>query len=278
MSDCLIAVAPNGARKTRADHPELPVTADQIAQTARACADAGAALLHLHVRDDEGGHTLDALRYGEAISAVRSAVGTGMVIQITTEAVGRYTPAEQMNAVERVRPEACSIALREMVSGEAGSEDRYVRFLADCRAAGIWVQHILYDRDDIEGFIRLWKEGRIDERPSILLVVGRKSVSGQADPYDLAAMLSQFGASDLGAIDWSVCGFGVNETRILAAAAALGGGIRVGFENSHFRPDGSVAASNEERVSGCADLVRSLGRRLLTAEALRERVALPRID
>lgn len=274
MNDCLIAVAPNGARKTHADHPRLPVTADEIAKVARGCADAGAALLHLHVRDSNGGHTLDPVRYGEAIDAVRSVAGSDLVIQITTEAVGRYTAAEQMAAVEQVRPEACSIALREMIGGgDAPGEDRYVRFLADCRASGVWVQHILYDREDVETFSRLWNDARIEERPSVLLVVGRKSVTGQADPFDLLTMLMQFGVSSLPRVDWSVCGFGVNETRILATAAALGGHIRVGFENSHLRPDGTIATSNEERVTECARMIRSLGRNLMEPSTLRERIA-----
>ncbi len=274
----MIAVAPNGARKMHADHPALPLAADEIARTARSCVNSGAALLHLHVRNPDGQHTLDASRYDEAISAVRSAVGPDMVIQITTEAVGRYKPAEQMAVVERVRPEACSIALREMTNaGDDESEDRYVRFLADCRSAGIWVQHILYDRNDIERFKRLWTEGKVGERPSVLFVVGRNAVSGQADPLDLIEMLSLFGASNMHKADWTVCGFGVNETRILAAAVAFGGHVRVGFENSLLRPDGSVAQSNEERVSDCASLIGSLGRRPMTAQVLREQIQTLRI-
>ena len=80
----------------------LPITPDEIAREAARCAEAGASLLHLHVRDDEGRHSLDAGRYRETIAAVRQSVGDALVIQITTEAVGplraRGTDARRSNA------------------------------------------------------------------------------------------------------------------------------------------------------------------------------------
>ena len=88
----VIAVAPNGARRGKADHPRLPLTLDEIAHEAARCREAGAAMLHLHVRDAEGRHVLDAGLYRETIAAVRCAAGADFLIQITTEAVGRYAP------------------------------------------------------------------------------------------------------------------------------------------------------------------------------------------
>ena len=97
----VIGVAPTGARKSKADHPALPITPREIADTAAACREAGAALLHLHVRDPDGRHSLDAGAYREAIEAVRHAVGDDLVIQVTSESGGRYAADEQM--VSRTR-------------------------------------------------------------------------------------------------------------------------------------------------------------------------------
>ena len=80
-----LAVAPNGARKTKADHPALPITPAELAATAAACAEAGAAMIHLHVRDADQRHSLDVEAYRAAIAAVRSAVGEDLVIQATSE-------------------------------------------------------------------------------------------------------------------------------------------------------------------------------------------------
>jgi len=100
-----IAVAPNGARKTHADHPALPITPDELAACARQCVDAGAAMLHLHVRRPDGTHSLEPDDYRPAVAAVQQAVGDALVLQITTEAVGIYTPAQQMASVRALQPE-----------------------------------------------------------------------------------------------------------------------------------------------------------------------------
>ena len=103
MTPLLVMVAPNGARRTKADHPNLPITPPEIAREAELCRAAGATVLHLHVRAPDGRHSLDPDLYRAAVDAVRAALGARMVIQMTTEAVGRYSPAEQMAAVREVR-------------------------------------------------------------------------------------------------------------------------------------------------------------------------------
>ena len=85
------------------DHPALPIGPEELAATAAACLEAGAAMIHVHVRDRDGGHLLDADAYREATNAIRDAVGDRLVIQITSEAVGRYKPAEQMAVVRATR-------------------------------------------------------------------------------------------------------------------------------------------------------------------------------
>ena len=115
----LIAVAPNGARKTKTDHPALPISPDEIAADAADCLAEGAALLHLHVRDAEGRHSLDAVAYRDAINAVRSFTGTDLIIQITTESAGVFQIDRQIAVVEDVKPEACSAAIRELCPSDS---------------------------------------------------------------------------------------------------------------------------------------------------------------
>ena len=92
MSLPRIMVAPNGARRGKADHPALPVTIPEIVACAADCFAAGADGLHAHVRDGAGEHVLDAGLYAELMTELARTV-PGMPVQITTEAVGRYTPA-----------------------------------------------------------------------------------------------------------------------------------------------------------------------------------------
>src|SRR6218665_2585356 len=74
----IVTVAPNGAYKQPRDHAALPITADALAATARACLDAGAAMLHMHIRDAQGRHSLDLQGYRAAIHRVRQAVGQAL--------------------------------------------------------------------------------------------------------------------------------------------------------------------------------------------------------
>ena len=137
-----IMVAPNGARRGKADHPALPVTISEIVQTARACHAAGAGALHAHVRDGNGAHVLDAGLYRELIAEMARAV-PDMPVQITTEAAGLYSPSQQRALLRAITPEGVSIALAEMLADgdRVAARDSY-HTLAE---AGVAVQHILYD-------------------------------------------------------------------------------------------------------------------------------------
>jgi uncharacterized protein (DUF849 family) len=80
-----LAVAPNGGRRGKSDHPALPITPAEVARTAAQCAEAGAAMIHLHVRDRYGRHVLDADAYRAATDAIHREAGSEIVVQITSE-------------------------------------------------------------------------------------------------------------------------------------------------------------------------------------------------
>jgi len=262
----IVSVAPNGARKSRADHPALPITPPELAETARRCEAAGAALLHLHVRDAAGAHSLAPEHYRPAIAAIRAALGDRLVLQVTSEAVGRYRPEQQMAMVETLRPEAVSLALRELLPQEAPDRPAAARFLAGCWDRGLLVQFILYDPAELALLATLQEAGTIPPgRLSVLFVLGRYSADQQSDPKDLLPFLAAGGTRHL----WSVCAFGTREAACAAAAVALGGHARVGFENNLRLPDGSLAPDNAALVQGVAELARQLGRPLADATAAR---------
>ncbi len=268
----MIMVAPNGARRTKAHHPALPMTAGEIAITARECLDAGAAAIHLHVRDDDGEHCLDAGRYREAIQEIRREVGQHLMIQITTEAVGRYRPDEQTAVVREVRPEAVSVGLAELVP-DAAHEDAAAAFYAWAADEGISVQHILYSAEDVVRFRDLVERGVVpvgtagspDGRAFVLCVLGRYAADRQSRPADLLPFV-QAGLDD---VAWSVCAFGRREAACAIMAAALGGHVRVGFENNLHLPDGSVAPDNAALVAAVASGAPATGRALADADTAR---------
>ncbi len=239
-----IMVAPNGATRSKADHPALPVTIDEIISCAGESYQAGAGAIHFHLRDENQRHILDAQACQEALKRLKDKVPE-ILPQVTSEAAGIYTAPEQIAFIQKLKPEFVSIGLREIerLDDENALSDFY-HWLAD---EGIWVQHILYDVADFECLEDYTARDVIKESETLLFVCGRYSAGQNSSPSDLEPYLEALKASP-NTYDWAVCAFGQGETETLKAAQKAGGKIRVGFENSLWNADGSIARDNAERV------------------------------
>lgn len=267
MDELIVTVAPNGAYKQHADHAAVPLTAPALADAAKRCLDAGAAMLHLHIRDAQGRHSLDVEGYREALRVVRAAVGEAMVLQVTSEAAKVYQAPAQIAMVRELRPEAVSVGLREIDQPEIG-EQGLAAFFAWLKAERVMTQVILYDVADLARWQALRIKGVIPDAPWFLLfVLGRYSAGQTSSPRDLLPFVQ----AHEGAEPWAVCAFGATEHACMSAAAALGGHVRVGFENNLFLKDGALAPDNAALVAQVARMADALGRPLATAQQLRER-------
>lgn len=237
-----IMVAPTGARRSKSDHPQLPITIPEIVAETIACAEAGADALHLHVRDANGRHSLDAELYREALTALDHAL-PGFPVQITTEAAGIFEVPAQLACIRDVQPKAASISVREMARDPVLAEHVY----GLCDEQGTSVQHILYDIDDWRQLGAWQTQGIV--RPTqtdVIVVLGRYTPAQDGSVADLEA----FGDLMTGANGRvMVCVFGKAEHKVLRAAANLGADLRVGFENNIHRANGTLAASNAESVA-----------------------------
>ena len=279
----ILTVAPNGAYKLAADHPAVPLTAQALAADAKRCLDAGAAMLHLHIRDAQGRHSLSTEGYLEALRVVRAAVGDQLVLQVTSEAARVYQAPAQMAMVQAVRPEAVSIGLRELDQpgiGRAG----LAAFFGWLARERVMTQVILYDLADLRRWLALRAEGVVPDAPWFLLfVLGRYSAGQVSCPLDLLPFVAAHTAANTAAHTaantaaqadpepWAMCAFGAAEHACAMTAAALGGHVRVGFENNLRLKDGALAPDNAALVAQAADIARCLGRPLATAHDVRQR-------
>jgi 3-keto-5-aminohexanoate cleavage enzyme len=269
----VVMAAPNGARLDKAGHPAVPLTSEEIADCAVELSAVGVSVLHLHVRDAKGGHVLDADRYLAAIDAIRERTGDRLVIQVTTEAVGRYDRWQQMALLRKLRPEAASLALRELCP-DAAAEPEAGEFFHELMETGTWPQYILYTPAEAARFERLRRLGFFGtDSPFALFVLGRYSDSMRGDPNELDAFLATFEA---GAFPWAVCCFGPAEAEAVIRAARLGGHVRIGFENNRTLPDGTQAGDNAQLVAAELQLIEQSGvpdRPLASAEWVRRQLA-----
>ncbi|RDK10424.1 3-keto-5-aminohexanoate cleavage protein [Cupriavidus lacunae] len=266
-SPLIVTVAPNGAYKRASDHPAVPLTAAALAAEARACLDAGAAMMHMHVRDAEGRHSLDVQTYRDALAAVKQAVGEALLVQVTSEAAGVYKAAEQMATVRELRPEAVSVGLREVAVPEI-PDGELAAFFAWLARERVMTQVILYDVADVQRWQSMRARGMVPPGAwSVLYVLGRYSAGQVSSPHDLLPFLQAasdaVGAGD--ALPWAICAFGREENACVTAAAAFGGHVRVGFENNLLLRDGSRAPGNHALVAQAVQGGLTLGRPIADA-------------
>ena len=139
-----LMVAPNGARLQKTDHPKLPITIEETMSCALECFEEGADGLHLHIRDSNGQHFLDAGVYREALAEFTEKV-PDLQVQITTEANGNYDTDVQQDVALNSGANMVSVSVREMMRDGA---EAFQRFNLECADRRIAVQHILYDVDD----------------------------------------------------------------------------------------------------------------------------------
>jgi len=255
----MIMVAPNGARRNQSDHHLLPMTIEQTVSAAVACQSAGASVLHGHIRDKQGHHSLDAGIYQELLAEMDAKV-PDMLVQITTEAVGQYTTQQQMDLVTKLRPKMASVALRELVP-TAVSEVEAKRFFSWTYEAQVHLQVILYDAADLKRLKQLQHSGVLPNHCAcVLYVLGRYRENLQAQPADLDEFVQPTNPDT-----WFACAFGQQEHACITHAIDQGGHARVGFENNLWLASGELAADNHTLVAQVARYAQSQGRPVASA-------------
>ncbi len=261
-----ITVAPNGARRHKAEHAAVPLTLDEIVAEAVACRQAGAAILHLHVRGEDGRHSLDPGRYRETMAAIDEACD--IIVQPTTERVGMFAPDDMMAVQRQLAPEMISLNLQELLDpDDEGQTSRVRDFLGEVADAGTLPQYVVYNPDQLLTLARWWESGWLPQaHPYVLLVLGRHAGS-LSRPVDVGVFLRHLPQS----WHWGVCAFGPQELACVVQAALSGGHCRVGFENNLLRADGRPLTGNAEQVTRLARLLGELGYPVASAGQARRR-------
>ena len=244
-----VPVRPNG------DHADLPLAPAELVRTAETCMEAGAGMMHFHVRDRHGRHSLDHRLYGPVLKELESAVGGKMVLQVSSESAGIYRPAEQIEQMKRLAPHCLSCGLRELIKDRQDYAVGY-DFFSQLFRTGVLVQLILYSPEDVEWYETLCDEGVIPgDKHLLLFVIGRYGQDA-GEQEDLRLYLRALKRQS----PWMACGFGQAEHSVMVQAATSGGHVRVGFENNHHLPDGLPAPDNAALVQLASKFALSVGR------------------
>jgi len=299
----IITCAITGAIHTPSMTPHLPITPQHIAREAIAAAEAGAAILHLHARNPENGRpdqTPEA--FARFLPEIKQ--GTNAVINITSGGSPYMRVEERVRPAAQFKPEVASLNMGSMNFGLYHLLDKYKTFQFDwerthleatrdlvfrntfkdieyiletCSANGTRFEFECYDIGHLYNLAHMADRGLVEPPFFVQSVFGLLGGIG-AHPEDVRHMRRT--ADRLFGKDyrWSVLGAGANQFRIAAQAAATGGNVRVGLEDSLWAGKGRLAQSNAEQVRSVRQVIEGLGLQIATPDDARRILALKGAD
>lgn len=275
MKPIILTAAITGAETTLKDQPNLPITPKAQAIEAKACFEAGARVIHLHVREDDGSPTQRLERFRESIEAIRAAVPE-VIIQISTGgAVGEAF--EKRLAPLSLKPDMGTLNAGTLNFGDdifINHPQDIIRLAEAFKEYEVVPEVEVYESGMIDVVSRLVKKGIITHSPLHLQFVLGVPGGMSGKPKNLLYMVEHL-AEEIPTATWAVAGIGRWHLPTAMVAMVAGGHIRCGFEDNIFYHKGVVADSNAQLVARLARIAKEIGRPLATPEQTREILALP---
>jgi uncharacterized protein (DUF849 family) len=277
----VITAALTGSLTTRQQCPAIPYTPAEIGEEARRAAEAGAAIVHIHARTDDGRPTWDVETFRAIFREVRSR--TDVIINFSTGSVG-IPPEERVAHIRELRPEMAALNMGSMnyaiYSSRAkefyhdhvfANPFRDIRFFLEAmNASGVRPEMECFDAGHIGNTRPLIDLGVLRPPYQFSLVMG---VLGGI-PASTRNLVNQVDGLPAGS-HWQVIGISLEQWRLAAAAITLGGNIRVGLEDNFYLREGEMASSNGDLVEKAVRLCRELGREVATIAEARALLQLP---
>jgi 3-keto-5-aminohexanoate cleavage enzyme len=283
----IITCSISGAVAGRDQCPAIPYTPEEYAAEAKRAVDEGASMIHIHARTPEGVPSYEVEDFRAITEAILGAVDD-VVVNYSTGAIG--VPIEKrIEYLRALTPDVAALNMGSMNYAKysarrkdfvfkavfENSFDTIIRFLTAMREFGIRPEHECFDSGHVANLDPLLDMGLLEEPLQIECVMG---VSGgiRATPRNLAHMADQIPGGPESRNNWGVIGISRDQWRLVAAAAALGGNVRVGLEDNFYLPDGEMARSNGDLIARARRIVEDTGRRAATVDEARELLAAPR--
>jgi 3-keto-5-aminohexanoate cleavage enzyme len=258
MDPLIVTVAAVGAELRPEQTPHLPLTPQQLGETAARCKAAGASIIHVHCRRDDGTNTSDVERFAQALAAIRAQ--SDLIVQFTTGGAIGMT-VEERAAPLQLRPEMATLTCGTVNFGDEVFENSLpiMRGLArEMQRYGVTPELEVFDAGHLDNAKLLEREGAIAFPAHVDFVLG---VPGglAAEVRNLTHLVDALPAD----CTWSVAGIGRSQLLMSFAALAMGGHVRVGLEDNIYYAKGRLA-SNDELVARVVRLATELGRPLAT--------------
>ncbi len=269
MDPLVITVAPVGAELTPADTPHLAVTPQALGEVARRCREAGASIVHVHCRNDDGTNTHDIARFRSAYDAIRK--NSDVIVQFSTGGAIGMSPQERAGPLA-LRPEMATLTCGTVNFGDDVFENSFPvmrGILAEMQRYGVRPELEIFDWGHLSNARRLERDGLLSFPQHVDFVLG---VPGGLDASvdHLVALVRELPAG----CTWSVAGIGRAQLQLAVVAIAMGGHVRVGLEDNIYYSRGRLA-TNDELVARVARIATEMGRPVATPDEARTLLGLP---
>lgn len=276
MKKIILTAAITGAETTREKNPALPLTAEEQAADAKACVSAGAAIIHLHVRDKDGKPSQDLAYFNNSIAAIQAACKPEPIIQLSTGGAAGDTVKKRIEPVIHLRPEMASLNVGSMNFGAdvfINHPQDVIEMARQFHKAGVMPEVEVYDPSHIGIAKELVKNGLINRPVHYQFVLG---VPGglNGDIRNLLFMRDSIDPQD----SWGVAGIGRFELPLAVHAMIMGGHVRVGLEDNVYFYRGVLAQSNAQLVQRIADIAKTAGLELATPQEARDALGIGRCE
>ena len=267
MEKLIITAAICGAEVTKEQNPAVPYTVEEIVREAKSAVDAGAAIVHLHVREDDGTPTQSKARFKECIDAIYKVCPDVILIPSTGGAVG-------MTAEERLQP---TELFPEMATLDCGTcnfgDDVFENTMPMMRDFGkrmlennIKPEYECFEMGHLDTVLNMAKKGQVPGAPMQFNFVLGVPGCTPATVSNLCWLVNAIPAGST----WTATGIGRHAFTLAAPAIAMGGNVRVGFEDNLYLERGVLAKSNGELVAKVVRIAKELGRPIATSAEARE--------
>jgi len=267
MEKLIITAAISGAEVTKNQNPNVPYTVEEIAREAESAYKAGASIIHLHVREDDGTPTQSKERFEECIEAIRKRCPDVIIQPSTGGAVG-MSNEERLQPIE-LNPEMATLDCGTCNFGGdevfVNTENTIIKFAQKMKKLGIKPECEVFDKGMIDTAIRQNKKGNISSPMHFNIVMGVNGGIG-ASPRDLTFMVDSLPQGST----FTVSGMGRYQMSMSTVSIILGGHVRVGFEDNLYLEKGVLAQSNGELVQKIVRIAKELGRSIASPNEARK--------
>lgn len=272
QKEVILTVAPTGGVHGKEKNPNLPEQPEEIAEDIRACEQAGASIVHLHARDEDGEPTKDVDRFRELCETVREYCDD-IILNITTGGGSRFSREERLRPVLEIRPELASLDMGPLNHGQSVTSEKpreeHEEYAERMAEHGVKPELEIFNPGQLTEVHNLIEKDLLEE-PYFCNIIFGMQTGTLPKPRNVTNFVDNLPEQS----EWTCMAVGKHQVPLTTAALTMGSHIRVGMEDNVYYRGGELAESNAQLVERAVTIIESLDREVASPDRAREILSL----